>query len=96
MKRILKRAIVLSVFLLFIFILYKLFKWWFVCNTQEDNLFCDLKSESFFQENWLLYTGIFLIFVSVLGTISLLFSLSLKKNSKKDRKFNRYKDLYSS
>lgn len=97
MKKTFKRLAILSIVSLVIFFLYKLFKFWFdFHNTQEENLFSDLKSESFVSENWLLYTGIFLIFVSVLGIISLLFGLSSKKYVKKSKKFNHYKDLYSS
>lgn len=96
MKKILKRIFAFSSISVIFFVFYKLLKWYFVSLTlSEDNLFYDLKSESFLPENWLLYMGIFFILTSIVGIISLLFSFPQEKKEKKGKKLARkFENLY--
>ena len=97
MRKIIKRIFIFSSISIIFFVFYKLLKWYFFSLTlSEDNLFYDLKSESFLPENWLLYVGIFFIFISIVGIISLLFSFPQEKKAKKEKRLIRkFEDLYS-
>lgn len=95
-----KRILVIILILSSLFFVYKKILKFFTNDEIDENVFSIVKSKNIILENWLIYTGILLILISIIGIIITLKPIKFKfkfKNQKINLQEQNqdFEDLYS-
>lgn len=85
-----KRIIITSLILCLLFFAYKKISNFLTNDEIDENVFLLVKSQNNIFENWLIYTGILLILISITGII-----ITLKPIKKVNCKNQKFENLYS-
>ena len=97
-----KRILVIILILSLLFFAYKKILKFFTNDEIDENVFSIVKSKNIILENWLIYTGILLILISIVGIIITLKPINFKfKFKNQNQKINLkdenpdFENLYS-
>ena len=93
-----KRIIITAVILCLLFLAYKKISDFFSNDEIDENVFATVKSQNSIIENWLIYVGIFLILISIVGIVLTLKSINFKNKKGKanfPEKNKDFENLYS-
>ena len=94
MKKIIKIIAILGSVISISYIIYKKIMDYITLDEESENVFESLKTHNNVPDNLLMYIGIALIIISILGIIITLRTFS-KRQKKRRRKNNKFEDLYS-
>jgi len=93
-----KRIIITAVILCLLFFAYKKVSDFFSNDEIDENVFATVKSQNSIIENWLIYIGVFLILISIVGIVLTIKSINFKNKKGKasfPEKNKDFENLYS-
>ena len=94
-----KRIIITSLILCLLFFAYKKIVKFFMNDEIDENVFSAVKSQDSVFENWLIYVGVLLILISIIGIIitvkPIKFNVKKNKKQKINCKNQEFENLYS-
>ena len=94
MKKIIKIIAILGSVISISYIIYKKIMDYITLDEESENVFESLKAHNNVPDNLLMYIGIALIIISILGIIVTLRTFSNRKK-KRPKRNNKFEDLYS-